>query len=471
MALETHPIDFDSAEVDNNETNSVAPTTAIQDDGYPASSEPPASEHNFVFNRLWTALKTLFQKPIKEFATTTAYEQGEWVREDATVYEAKIAFTSTGSFDINDWDVAVQSGVETVNTKPGPDVVLDASDFTDINSITENDLRYLRPFNGLSNSDFEIWNEGTVFAAIADGTYFAELYRYSNATGAVHQVQRTTDAPTFSESGAHSTFSPEIEVTTTAGVPAANVQTLFHHFFEGFDIKNLLGRNINISFWVKSSVTGIYCLSLRNEAANRTYVKEYTIDVANTWERKEIPLFFDSTGTWNIAGGLGLAINFVLAAGADFHAPSDGNWHSANFTATANQVNFNNVINSTFNMTLPQIDIGLTDPVTRRVFNKAPIDKDLLYMKKFIQSYSDMEFESEKDGNGVPFKWHSILPIGMQEIPVATTSNETFVSANTLTITNLTGGGFTVGILSTGGATSATLSVKFDLKLDSRFLI
>lgn len=469
MALQTRPSDFDSAELDRNDTNSAAPTTARQDDGYVLGAEPPSNEHNFVFARLWRGIKSLFQKPVEEFATTTFYEQGEWVREGGIVFEAKVAFTSTGSFDVNDWDVAIKSGVETVNGDAGPAVVLTASDFTDINSITENDLRYLRPFNGFPNSDFEIWNEGTVFAAIANETYFAELYLYGNITSAVHQVQRTTDVPTFAESGVNSTFSPEIKVTTTAGVPSANQFTIWQHLFQGFDIKNWLGRNIVISFWVKSTNVGTYCLALRNEAQNRSFVKEYTIDVADTWERKEIPLFFDPTGTWNIVAGQGLVVTWALAIGTDFHAPSDGDWHNGLFFSTANQINFNNFINSTFEMTLPQLDLGLTDPAPRRVFNKLPIDEDAMYIRKFIQIYNNLRYVSQKDGPDAPFEWAFPFPVAMRSAPAVISSNVIFDNAGTLTFNNISGTSLNVGILSVGGISSQAMSVQFDLKLDARF--
>ena len=468
MALQVFPPDFDSAELDKNDTNSTAPTTARQDDGYNLSAEPPSSEHNFVFARLWRAIKSLFEKPVKDFEASRVYSQGEWIIEGTDVLKAKIDFTAGGSFVAGDWEEAFLSGVETVNGDSGPDVVLDATDFSDINSITEDDLRRLRPYNGLPNSDFEIWNEGTLFAAIAPGTHFAEIYRYLDTTTAVHQIQRTTDVPTFSESDVNSTFSPEVEVTTTAGAPGASEFTLIQHLFEGFDIKDWLGRNIAISFWVKSSVTGIYCLSLRNENADRTFVKEYTIDVADTWERKEIPLFFDPAGTWNISGGTGLVVNWALAVGADFQAPSDGAWHANNFIGTSNQINFNNVINSTFKMTLPQIDLGLTDPVPRRIFNKLPIDKDVAFMRKFLQSHTDIEYEAQKDGPSAPFKWHMILPVPMQRIPDIISSNITLVNAGTTTFTNISSGGVTIGVLSTGGASSVNLSIKLDLKFDAR---
>ncbi len=470
MALQNFPSDFDGAELDRNDTNSAAPTTARQDDGYINGAEPPANEHNFVFARLWRGIKSIFEKPVKDFEGLRVYSQGEWIIEGTDVLKAKIDFTAGASFLASDWEEAILAGVTSVNGDSGPAVVLDATNFTDINSITENDIRYLRPFNGLPNSDFELWREGTVFAAITSGKYFADIYQYQNNTTAVHQVQRTTDVPTFAESGANSTFSPEIEVTTTAGVPSADQVTLFAiHRFEGFDIKDWLGRNIAISFWVKSSVTGIYCLSLQNEDFSRSFVKEYTIDVADTWERKTIPLFFDPTGSWNIAGGVGLHVIWTLAAGTDFQAPSDDNWHGNNFKATANQVNFNNVINSTFEMTLPQLDLGLTDPAPRRVFNKDSINEDVLYIRKFLQIHTNIEYEAQKDGPAAPFKWHMILPVGMQETPLVTSSNITFVNAGTLTLTNISGGGVTIGVLSTGGATSVNLSVKLDLTFDSRF--
>lgn len=464
MALQTRPSDFDSAELDRNDTNSASPTTARQDDGYVNGAEPPANEHNFVFARLWRGIKSLFQKPVEEFATTTFYEQGEWVREGGIVFEAKLPFTSTGSFDVNDWDVAIKSGVESVNGDPGPAVVLDADDFSDINSITENDLRYLRPFNGFLNSDFVLWNEGTVFAPITSGAHFADIYEYQNNTTAVHQMQRTTDVPTFSESGFNSTFSPEIKVTTTAGVPAADQVTRLIYFFEGFDITELLGRNIVISFLVKSSVTGIFCLALQNSDFTRSFVKEYTISTANTWERIEVPLFFDPTGNWDIVNGTGLQVVWSLAIGSDRQAPSDNIWNVGDFLATSNQVNFNNVLNSTFKMILPQIDLSLI----RRIFNKLPLNEDARHIKVFFQTYNNLRYVSQKDGPNAPFEWALLFPIAMRSTPIVTTANVTFDNAQNLTFNNISGTGLNVAIESSGGATSQAMAVQFDLTLDSR---
>ena len=48
-----------------------------------------------------------------------------------------------------------------------------------------------------------------------------------------------------------------------------------------------LCENMYSIFWVKSNLTGTYTISLINDGTNnRQFVTEYTINTADTWEKK-----------------------------------------------------------------------------------------------------------------------------------------------------------------------------------------
>ena len=58
-------------------------------------------------------------------------------------------------------------------------------------------------------------------------------------------------------------------------------------------------KNVTVSFWIKSTKTGTYCFSLNQPDGSRVYVKEYTVDASNTWEKKIITIPGDASGTIN----------------------------------------------------------------------------------------------------------------------------------------------------------------------------
>ena len=67
-----------------------------------------------------------------------------------------------------------------------------------------------------------------------------------------------------------------------------------------------------LSFYVRANITGTYCIALINDGTNnRQFVTEYTINSANTWERKTITIPGDTGGTWN-SNGLRIAWSLVL---------------------------------------------------------------------------------------------------------------------------------------------------------------
>ena len=113
---------------------------------------------------------------------------------------------------------------------------------------------------------------------------------------------------------------------------------VFRQAIEGFNTADLgfgtaNASTVTLSFWVRSSLTGTFGGSLFNSATNRTYVFSYTINSANTWEQKSVTIAGDTSGTWLTNNGIGISVDFTLAAGSDF-TRSASSWSTSGFAVT-----------------------------------------------------------------------------------------------------------------------------------------
>lgn len=187
--------------------------------------------------------------------------------------------------------------------------------------------------NRVINGNLDFWQRGTNFAAIADNTYFADRFSYGKSGTMVHTASRSTDVPDV-----QSTYSALIDCTTADASIAAGDFTVIKHKIEGYDLQPFAGKDFVLSFKVKATKTGTYCVSLQNAGSNRSYVAEYTVEVADTWEIKKIPVTHNVAGTWDYINGIGLNVQWALAAGSTFQTTA-GTWQTGDFLATSNQVN------------------------------------------------------------------------------------------------------------------------------------
>lgn len=220
--------------------------------------------------------------------------------------------------------------------------------------------------NKIIGGDFTTnpWQRGTSFAAAADSTYQADRFIYQVGSDAVVTIAKTADAPTAAEAGVYTQHCWHLDVTTADASIAAAQYAIVGTRIEGLNTASMgFGqagtRNITLSFWVKSTKTGIFCVAFRNSAADRHYIAEYTVNVTNTWEKKTITLAVDTSGTWLYTTGIGLNLSWAIAVGTDSHGTA-GAWAANNRYATVNQVNgLDNVAND-FKLALIQLEAGST---------------------------------------------------------------------------------------------------------------
>lgn len=184
----------------------------------------------------------------------------------------------------------------------------------------------------------------------------ADMWNYERASSTLavtHSVD--ADHPTLGSSGK----CLKIEVTTADAAVAAGDYVFTSQYIQKESCYDLVGKACMLQFWVKSSVTGVHCVSFRRDhMPTHSQVIEYTIAQANTWEKKEIPITFN-TALPTSGAGPGLSVCFTLMSGTTYHTTPNA-WNAGNFLATANQVNDVGTIGNVIKLADLQLELGNT---------------------------------------------------------------------------------------------------------------
>jgi hypothetical protein len=194
--------------------------------------------------------------------------------------------------------------------------------------------------NDFINGNLDIWQDGNSFTSIVNDTYFADEMAYIKNGAGIHNITRDSTTPNDNYN-----YSAKLTVTTGDLVISATDYYAIETRLEGYNIIKYVDGKLTFGFWFRSSVTGTYCVSVRNGTPDRSYITEFTVNAANTFEFKTITIPINFTGTLNTTNGIGLRVTIVLAAGSNYHTTA-GAWQNGNFLSTSNQVNS---VNSTLN--------------------------------------------------------------------------------------------------------------------------
>ena len=169
-------------------------------------------------------------------------------------------------------------------------------------------------------------------------------------------IQQVSDAP------AGFIYSNKITIGTGAS-PAAGDQNVIYQIIEGAEIQDFGMGTANavtatISFWVKSSVTGTYSVALNNTSGVRTYLAQYTINAANTWENKSISVVMDTSGTWlKTTGSNGMVVYFDIGSGSTYESTASS-WLASNVRRVSTNAKVVATTSATFQFTGVQLEVG-----------------------------------------------------------------------------------------------------------------
>jgi len=260
-----------------------------------------------------------------------------------------------------------------------PDDSISNSKFTDIvnfkNIIINGDMSIAQrgtSKTGLTNGDTGYWT--------CDRYQFREL----GATTAVFTQTQETDAP----SGQGFVKSLKMDVTTADTSLASDVSIMIRHKIEGQNLQYLKkgtanAESVTISFWVKSNKTGTYICEIQDNDNSRVISKSYTINSANTWEKKTITYEGDTTGVLDNDNGASIQVSFILSAGTDYTSGTLAtSWES--YTASNTAVGQVNLADNTANewlVTGVQLEAG----TTASDFEFLPYDVNLARCLRYYQ--------------------------------------------------------------------------------------
>jgi len=196
---------------------------------------------------------------------------------------------------------------------------------------------------------------GTTAATITDGSYGLDRWN-AYASGPVKTTQQVTESP------AGLAHSMKFVNTSASASPSYN---FFRYLFEGNNVSHLnygssVAQTTTVSFWVRSSVTGVYSLAYTNSAGNASYPQTYSINSADTWEYKTITVAGATSGTWLTGSSLGLDIRFNLGSGSG-RTSTAGVWGTTNIDGADGSTGaeaWSNTLNATFYITGVQLELG-----------------------------------------------------------------------------------------------------------------
>jgi hypothetical protein len=192
-------------------------------------------------------------------------------------------------------------------------------------------------------------------------------------------------------------------VTTADGTIAAGQYAAILHRIEAQNLQHLrwgtaAGKNLVLSFWVKSNKTGIYSLSTeKSDSTTYRRVNEFTINSANTWEQKtiKIPPLTNSNSGGTIANdnGLGIKFEWCLAYGSTFTTTSLDQWITTAHFASTNQVNWMDSTSNNFYLTGVQLEVGTeATPFEHRSFGDELQSCQRYFQKWLADTASDSVF-------------------------------------------------------------------------------
>jgi hypothetical protein len=257
--------------------------------------------------------------------------------------------------------------------------------------------------NRIINGDMRVAQRGTaaVTYVLNDVNWPVDRWRTGNTvtTGGA-TVQYSTDAPSGFASSLLSTV-------TSTGSPAAAQALSLIQLIEGSNIYDFgygtaSAKTITLSFWVKASLQGTYCVSLRGGSLY-SYVAE--VAVTASWQRKTITIPGPALGVWPTNNINGLTLAFALSS-ASTYITTPNAWVSGNYIATANQVNFLGTSGATFQITGVQLEVGsVATP-----FEVLPYEKQLELCQRYYARLSSLSGNNVGFGAGVTFQGASTSP-------------------------------------------------------------
>jgi len=274
--------------------------------------------------------------------------------------------------------------------------------------------------NALINGDMNVWQRGTYWTGITSYYYFADRWIVNPGVG-TWTISRVVDAPTIAQAGRKINYCLDAEVTT-AGTPTGTNQTSFQYRMEGYDYNEFRDQTYTISWWFKASTTGTYNFSLRSKGLDRSYVSEFTVDAADTWEQKSITVSDvpSSGGTWNGLNDVAVYMDITMAGGTTYDTATLDEWQTGNYSMTTGLVNLAGTIGNYARVTGIKMEHGSVVTPTVRTTYDSELDRCHRYYHYIAPNASASVNPSFVAAQGNLATGYVSFPAVMRDVPTIT---------------------------------------------------
>ena len=247
--------------------------------------------------------------------------------------------------------------------------------------------------NIIINGDMSIAQRGTSATTLAlssSGFRYNDVDRFAVNAGNISTGQVSTQQIDSGLDGFPK--AKRITVTTAEASPATNGYLSIGHGVEAQNLQYLKygtsnALSLTLSFYVRSSVTGNFTGNIiQTDNSARVFVFNFTINSANTWEKKTISILADTSGVINNDNGMGFEINLpYLYLGSSYNNGTLNTWNTnsgANeYANSATRVNLLATNGATFDITSVQLEAG----TTASDFEFLPFDVNLQRCQRYYQ--------------------------------------------------------------------------------------
>ena len=313
-----------------------------------------------------------------------------------------------------------------------------ARDFADLASAYSGGALANR--NIVDNGNFAVHQRGGTITGLGD----TNLDRWKtsdsgNIDNLTIEITQSADTP----DGVGDGYSLKYQTKTEESDVAADEFVRFMQVVEAQDLARLCygtssAKSVTLSFWVKSSLTGTFGVSLYQEDGDDIIGSTYAISSADTWEKKTVTFSGNTSQAITIDTGAGFYVQWGLWVGSNFTGTSSSSWGSyanAKLFNGHTQNGLGTTDESTWQLAFVQLELG----EVATAFEHISISDNLAKCQRYFWRVEASGNNSTRFATGQAFattggETYHYPPVTMRAIPAVgqtgTASNYAFYEAN-----------------------------------------
>ena len=226
----------------------------------------------------------------------------------------------------------------------------------------------------INGADMMIAQRGTSTTGLQNTGAVFTIDRFAHRRGGTWANALWKDEQVDSGTGLFKKALKKTTTTAEGSAAASGKFVMIGHYLEAQDSIAAFGdgtaeaKSFTVSFYVKASIATTYCLhvSTSHLSTNKAYMKQFTVNNPNVWERKTctIPAITNSIGTVNTSGNsTGLKFHWVLDAPTRASSQAADTWFTFNdsdygYPSGQGPTGYANTLNATFELGGVQIETG-----------------------------------------------------------------------------------------------------------------